>query len=187
MSCPSPAPSFAVHPLAGQPWMPVEVWRAPRSSVTVLDPGVVGDRPVPHLLAALLTPTHVPHARLPKHWEGQIISSALVRHPLLARFSRPLLFPLSFRFSSPHTFPFRTLFSLPFSPHFLSSDFFSQNVLLTRFYIPGPSPRGAVRPKLTPRHWRAVTMMTRALPKKAGVGAHERLPLRKNGGGLQSS
>uniref|UniRef100_A0A8C4R177 Receptor ligand binding region domain-containing protein n=1 Tax=Eptatretus burgeri TaxID=7764 RepID=A0A8C4R177_EPTBU len=65
--------------------------RAPGSSVAALDPGVVVDRPMPHLLAALLTPTRslaqalgrkkcligagqtptrTPHTRLPKHWEG---------------------------------------------------------------------------------------------------------------------
>ena len=118
--------------------MPVDVWRAPRSSVAGLDPGAVGDRPVPHLLAALLTPTHVPHARLPKHWEGQIISSALVKHPLLARFSRPLLFPLSFRF---FFFLFCFFCSFAFSPLSLFSSRFSpQNVPLARFYISGPSP-----------------------------------------------
>ena len=57
---------------------------------------------------------------------------------------------------------------------------------LARFYIPGPSPRGAVRPKLTPPHWGTVTMTTRALSKKAGVGALERMLLSKNEGGLQS-
>ena len=41
----------------------------------------VGDRRVPHSLSALLTPTRAPHARLLKHWEGQIVSLALVRHP----------------------------------------------------------------------------------------------------------
>ena len=46
---------------------------------------------------------------------------------------------------------------------------------------------GAVRPKLTPPHLRTVTMTTRALSKKAGVGARERMLLRKNEGGLQSS
>ena len=114
--------------------MPVDVWRTLRSSVTGLDPGVVGDRPVPHLLAALLTPTCAPHARLPKHSEGRIVSSALVRHPLLGRFSRHLLFPLSSRFSSPHFFSserfFPLLSLLTFSPqtfslHTFSLDFFS--------------------------------------------------------------
>ena len=160
-----------------------------------LDLGVVGDRPVPHLLVTLLTPTRTPHARLPKHWEGRIVLSVLVRHPLLARFSRPLLFHLSFRFFfflfcfslltlfSPHSF-LSSLFSLLtlFSPHaFLPSRFslfFSpQNVPLARFYISGPSPRGAVRPKLTSPHWRTVTMTTRALPKNVGVGACARFPL----------
>ena len=37
---------------------------------------------------------------------------------------------------------------------------------LARFYIPGPSPRGAVCPKLTLPHWGTVTMMTRALSKR---------------------
>ena len=43
---------------------------------------LIGDRPVPHSLSALLTPTQAPHARLLKHWEGRIVSLlALVRHP----------------------------------------------------------------------------------------------------------
>ena len=50
---------------------------------------------------------------------------------------------------------------------------------LARFYIPGPSPQGAVRPKLTPPHWGMVTMTTRALSKKVGVGAREGMLLRK--------
>ena len=118
-------------PSREQPGTPVDVWRAPGSSVTGLDPGVVGDRPVPHLLAALLTPACAPHARLPKHWEGRIVSLlALVRHLLLARFSSLLL----------------VLFSLPgfVSPRFLSPRFFlsrfsplslfsSQNVPPVRF------------------------------------------------------
>ena len=127
-----------------------------------LDPGVVGDRPVPHLLAALLTPTHVPHARLPKHSEGQIVSSALVRHPLLGRFSRLLLFPLSFRFSSPHFF---SSVSLSLQNTSLSLQNVSLTLSLARFYIPGLSPRGAVCPKLTPPHWGTVTMTIRALKK----------------------
>ena len=107
---------------------------------------------------------------------------ALVRHLLLARFSSLLL----------------VLFSLPgfLSPHFLSSP------LSSRFNLYRFSPHrtylsfvlylravfvGAVRPKLTPSHLRTVTMTTRALSKKAGVGARERMLLSKNEGGLQSS
>jgi len=182
--------------------MPVEVWRAPRSSVVGLDPGVVGDRPVPHLLAALLTPTHAPHARLPKHWKGELSRQRwsdtrfLVASLALCFFLSPFAFPLLTLFSSEHFFPLHSLltfsprtFSLKtFSPQTFSLQTFSlENVPLARFYIPWPSPRGAVHPKLTPPHWGKVTMTTRALSKKADVGAHERLPLRKNGGGLQSS
>ena len=97
-------------------------------SVAGLDPGVVGDRPVPHLLAALLTPTCAPHASLPKHWEGRIISSALVRHPLLARFSHPFAF-----FLSPFTFSFS---SFAFSPHdFLFSQFSPHAFLFSCFSL----------------------------------------------------
>ena len=70
----------------------------------------------------------------------------------------------SFAFSSPNVSPHRTC-----------------------FYIFGASLRGAVHPKLTPPHWGMVTMTTRALSKKAGVGTRERMLLRKNEGGLQSS
>ena len=153
-----------------------------------LDPGVVGDRPMPHLLAALLTPKRAPHARLPKHWVGRIVSLTLVRHPhvnhtlacpstgkdklfhrcwsdtrfLLASLtvcffsSRFSLHTFLFSNFSPHAFFFRTLFSPPFSPHlslltfslltFSLLTFSLQNVPLARFYISGPSPRGAVRP-----------------------------------------
>jgi len=47
------------------------------------DPRLIrSDRPVPHSLSSLLTPTRAPHARLLKHWEGRIVSLlALVRHP----------------------------------------------------------------------------------------------------------
>ena len=46
----------------------------------------VGERPVPHLLVALFTPTRAPHARLPKLWAGRTVSLlALARH-LHARF-----------------------------------------------------------------------------------------------------
>ena len=90
-----------------------------------LDPGVVGDRPVPHLLAALLTPTRAPHVCLQKHWEGRIVSSALVRHPLLARFSSLLLvlfslpgFPL---LSSLPLFLLRTYFSFVLHPRAVSA------------------------------------------------------------------
>ena len=82
---------------------------------------------MPHLLAALLTPTRTPHARLLKHWVGRIVSLALVRHSLLARFSRPLLFPLTL-FSS--RFSLLTLFSSDFSILTLFSSHFS---LLTLF------------------------------------------------------
>ena len=68
---------------------------------------------------------------------------------------------------------------------FLSSQIVSPHK--TSFYIFGVSLRGADSPKLTPPHWGTVTMMTRALSKKAGVGARERMLLRKNEGGLQSS
>ena len=93
--------------------------------------------------------------------------------------------------------------SLSLFPHFLylrtsllTERLSSQNVSphrtylmlsLARFYIPGPSPQGAVHPKLTPPHWGTVTMTTRALSKKASVGAREEMLLRKNEGGLQSS
>ena len=45
---------------------------------------------------------------------------------------------------------------------------------------------GNYLPKLTPPHLRTVTLTTCALSKKAGVGARERMLLRKNEGGLQS-
>ena len=121
------------------------------------------------------TLTRAPHARLPKHWEGRIVSLlALVRHPLLARFS----------FSSPSLAFFRPAFfhlRFPlsrFSPH--------RTYLPFVLYLRAVS-AGVVRSKLTPPHWRTVTMTTRALSKKAGVGSRERLLLRKNGGRLQSS
>ena len=170
---------------------------------------------MPHLLSALLTPTRAPHARLLKHWEGRIVSLlALVRHPhahhtlacsladlhasSLARFFPRALTPsscsllvlsspsLSFSFSSPLLFLLSRLafFSLlsPFSSHFslLRTDL--QFVLYLRAVS-----AGTVHPKLTPPHLCTVTMTTRALTKKAGVGARERTLLRKNKCGLQSS
>ena len=70
-------------------------------------------------MAALLTPTRAPHARLPKHWKGEL-SPALVRHPLLGRFSHPLLFPL-WNFSPQRTSLFCSFF-------YISERLSSQNV-----------------------------------------------------------
>ena len=88
-----------------------------------------------------------------------------------------------FSFSSPslsffHPAFFRSaFFHLPlFSLPLFSSERTSRSFLYLRAIF-----AGAVRPKLTPPHWRTVTMTTRALSKKEGVGAHERLLLRKNG------
>ena len=52
----------------------------------VTDPHLIRcDRPVPHSLSALLTPTCAAHAHLLKHWKGRtdwrIVLLALVRHP----------------------------------------------------------------------------------------------------------
>ena len=138
--------------------MPVDLWRAPGSSVAGLDPGVVGDRPVPHLLAALFTPT--PHASLPKHWEGRIVSLlAPARHPHAHHTpARPstgknetshcrrwsytcflLASQAYFSFSSPPWLSF-SLSSLPL---------FSQNVPLVRFISPGRL-RGCSPPQAHP-------------------------------------
>ena len=133
VSRPSPAPSFAVHPLVGQPRTPVDVWRAPRSSVAGLDPGVVGDRPEPHLLAALLTPTRAPHARLPKHWKGELSlrrwsdTRFLVGSLALCFFLSPFAFPL-LTFSLQNAF-FPLLSLLTFSLPYLSL----QNIPLSLF------------------------------------------------------
>ena len=87
-------------------------------------------------------------------------------HPLLARFSLvPLSFTLLFIISERISFTFS-----------------SQNVFL---YLRGVSV-GPTHPTLTPPHWRTVNMTTRVLSKKAGVGAHGRLLLRKYKGGFQS-
>ena len=101
---------------------------------------------MPHLLAALLTPKCAPHARLPKHWEGRIVSLlVLVRHLLLARFSSLLLILFSLPgFLSPH-------FLLhPLSSRFPLSRFFSsQNVPPIRFISPGRL-RGCSPPQAHP-------------------------------------
>ena len=135
-------------------------------SVAGLDPGVVGDRPEPHLLAALLTPTRAPHARLPKYWKGKLS---------LRRWSdtRLLVTSLALCFFSPHFFSSERISFSPERPSFaFSSRFFyiserlsSQNVphAFSRSFL---SPRGAVRPKFTPHHWGTVTMTTHALSKK---------------------
>ena len=163
---------------------------------------------MPHS-SALLTPTRAPHARLLKHWEGRIVSLlALVSHPhayhklacslaglhssSLARFlSDSLLLltlqlSLSFSFSSPSSFshPFTSLASAFFS--LLSPPLFSSERTSNSFYICGPSRRRSVRPKLTPPHLRTVTMTTRALSKKVGVGARERMLLRKIRAGFRA-
>ena len=46
----------------------------------------VGERPVPHLLVALFTPTRAPHARLPKLWAGRTVSLLALPRPPHARF-----------------------------------------------------------------------------------------------------
>ena len=94
-----------------------------------LDPGVVGDRPVPHLLAALLTPTRAPHARLLKHWKGELSlrrwsdTRLLVASLALCCFFPPFAFPLLTLFSSERFFPLLSL--LTFSPRTFSLSTFS--------------------------------------------------------------
>ena len=186
-----------------QPRTPVEVWRAPRTSVAGLDPGVFGDRPVPHLLAALLTPTRAPHAHLQACTLPCLDASSLVRF-----FPRALQLSLSFLFSSPSSLSrpfsslasaFLSLLSPPLSSHFslaffyfslpprsLASAFLPQNGPPIHFISVGRL-RQRSPPQAHPPHLRTVTMTTRALSKNAGVGASERMLLRKNEGGLQSS
>ena len=76
---------------------------------------------MPHLLAALLTPTHAPHARLPKHWKGEL------SHRRWSN-TRFLVASLALCFFSPHFFSSVSLSlqNVPLSlfPHF----FISQNV-----------------------------------------------------------
>ena len=88
--------------------MPVDVWRAPRSSVVGLDPGVVGNRPVPHLLMALLTPTRAPHARLlicglERFLSGSLLPSRTSTLAFLPLLSPPLFFRLRFPLTSERT------------------------------------------------------------------------------------
>ena len=95
---------------------------------------------MPHLLAALLTPTRAPHARLPTHWEGRIVSLlALVRHPLLARFSSLLLILFSLPgFLSPAFFPLCFPLAFAFlSPAFLLTLFLLRTYLSLVFISPG--------------------------------------------------
>ena len=166
---------------------------------------------MPHLVA-LLTPTRAPHARLPKHWKGELSlqrwsdTRFLVASLALCFFLSPFAFPLltfSLQTLSLHTFsPFRLFLlrtslssqNVPLSlfPHFfyISERLSSQNVphaFSCSFLYRRAVSTGAVRPKLTPPHWGTVTMTTRALSKKVGVGALERMLLRKNEGGLHSS
>ena len=151
----------------------------------------VGDRPVPHSLSALLTPTRAPHARLLKHWESRIVSLlALVRYHTrttcgacslaglhassLARFfPRALQLSLSFWLACPLAF------------------FFSSERTSNSLYICGPSRRAQSPPKLTPPHLRIITMTTHALEKgRASALAKEicaETLLRKNKGGCQHS
>ena len=130
-------------------------------SVAGLDPGAVGERPMPHLLAALLTPTRTTHSLAEALGRTNCLVVGAGQTPascsLLKLTSHSLLPPwLSFALLS--------LSSLPLFP---------QNVPLVRFISLGHL-RGSVHPKLTPPHLRTVTMTTRALSKKAGVGARER-------------
>jgi len=178
--------------------MPVDIWRAPRSSVVGLDPGIVCDRLVPHSWRCCSYP-HAPHARLLKHWEGQIVSLlALVRHPhvhhklaffssfarlhpLLARFSRLLLvfFLLPWLSFTPLSFAsaFLSLLSPP-----LSSPECTSNRFISPGRLHGSSPTQAhPAPLAHGYHDDPCTL------KKAGVRARERMLLRKNEGGLQSS
>ena len=107
------------------------------------------------------TPTRTPHTRLLTCTLPLWLASSLTCfHPLLARFSRFLLSPLTS----------------------LASERTSNS-----FYIAGRLGGRRVFPKLTPPHLRTVTMTTRALSKKVGVGARERTLLRKNKGVRQSS
>ena len=113
VSRPSSAPSLAVHPLANslecqltsggteivccgfKPWccdmgssshFTKLVTSSDPHGPLVTDPHLIRcDRPVPHSLSALLTPTCAAHAHLLKHWKGRtdwrIVLLALVRHP----------------------------------------------------------------------------------------------------------
>ena len=132
-------------------------------------------------------------------------------HPLLARFSLVPLVPLSFTlFYHLRTYLFLlqnislslqnvslSLFphSQNVSPHRMSlslqnvplSPFPLRMSLLTeRLFISSGRLYGVPSAPSSP-HWGTVTMTTRALSKKAGVGARERMLLRKKEGGLQSS
>ena len=105
--------------------------------------------------------------------------------PLLHTYTRLLLASLSYLFRSRFfiiseriSFFFRTyLFLL-----FLSERVSPQNAsphrtpLFRSFLIS----MGCRPPQAHPPHWGTVTMTTRALSKKAGVGARERMLLRKN-------
>ena len=118
---------------------------------------------MPHLLAALLTPTCAPHACLLTCGLAHFLTCTL---PLwfassLARFnsrflSRFLLPPLSLAL---------LLLLPPLSFHFSRLCFLPQNGPPIRFISAAVS-AGAVRPKLTPPHLRTVTMTTRALGKR---------------------
>ena len=162
---------------------------------------------MPHSLSALLTPTRAPHARVLKHWEGRIVSLALVRHPhahhtlaffssfmrlhpLLARFSRLLLLlaswlacPLLARFSSPSLAFFRPAFFSSFSS---LAFFFVLLLLLSPWlsFLPqsGPPIRCISAGRLSGRS-PPQAHDDPCAPKKAGVGARERTLLRKNMGG----
>ena len=101
VSCPSPAPILAVHPLANslerqstsgggteivcrgfRPWccdtgssshFTKLVTSSDPHGLLVTDPSLTHcDRPVPHSLSVLLTPTRAPHARLLKHCEDEL-------------------------------------------------------------------------------------------------------------------
>ena len=129
----------------------------------------VGDRPVPHSLSALLSPTCAPHARLLKHWERRIVSLlALVRHPR-ARSLLPSRASTLASFSARLPASCSLLFS-----HASSLAFFSLRTDLQFFLFLRPVSAGVEFPQAHPAPLAHRYHDNPCARKRAGLSARER-------------